>query len=125
MESYIKEAFPPSRYMSLEVHAGKYDLFAPNGDIILPSTWEDIIKPDMTITMTMRQPIAPLQTEDEDAATSLPLDSPEPPLIEAQDTSPTMEDINVPLPLEDANLSTSTGLQDEPSSLEGIEMSTL
>lgn len=32
---------------------GHYDLIGTNGEIILPSVWESVIKPDLAITMHM------------------------------------------------------------------------
>jgi hypothetical protein len=45
---------------------GHYDLIGPDGKIILPSVWEDIVEPDVAIIMTMwpmdelnKQPVPP------------------------------------------------------------------
>jgi hypothetical protein len=35
------------------VMEGQYDLIGPDGEIILPSIWEQVIQPDWAVTMTM------------------------------------------------------------------------
>lgn len=53
IEGYIKEAFNHVDIIGPHVQAGHYDLIGPEGDIILPSTWEVLIRPSHNITMVM------------------------------------------------------------------------
>jgi hypothetical protein len=53
MEDIIKQAFLHIEVIGPHVAEGHYDLVGPNGDIILPQVWENIIEPEMTITMHM------------------------------------------------------------------------
>ncbi|KAH6894640.1 hypothetical protein B0T10DRAFT_258214 [Thelonectria olida] len=53
MKTLITSAFVQVDVLGPHVLEGHYDLVAPEGDIILPEIWEDIIEPDMAVTMTM------------------------------------------------------------------------
>jgi hypothetical protein len=53
MEDLIKQAFMQVDVLGPYVMEGYYDLIGPDGDIILPSAWEQVIQPGMAITMTM------------------------------------------------------------------------
>ncbi|VTO85334.1 unnamed protein product [Fusarium graminearum] len=53
MEDLIKQAFIQVDVLGPHVMAGHYDLFGPDGGIILPSVWERVIQPDWAITMTI------------------------------------------------------------------------
>ncbi|EKJ76919.1 hypothetical protein NXS19_011110 [Fusarium pseudograminearum] len=53
MEDLIKQAFVQVDVLGPHVMERHYDLIAPGGEIILPSAWERVIKPDWAITMTM------------------------------------------------------------------------
>ncbi|KAI1757591.1 hypothetical protein F4782DRAFT_135191 [Xylaria castorea] len=58
MQELIEAAFLHVDVLGPEVRAGHYDLIGPDGMIILPSTWEEIIQPGWNISMHM-WPIAP------------------------------------------------------------------
>ena len=51
MEDLIKEAFRNIEIVGSHVVEGHYDLVDPQGDLILPSVWEKVVKPGHTITM--------------------------------------------------------------------------
>ena len=53
MEELIKQAFMQVDVLGPHVMEGHYDLMGPDGEIILPSVWENVIQPDMAITMAM------------------------------------------------------------------------
>lgn len=53
MEELIKQAFLHVEVIGPHVAEGHYDLVGPNGEIILPQVWSDMIEPDMSITMHM------------------------------------------------------------------------
>ncbi|KAM0553956.1 hypothetical protein ACHAPJ_007028 [Fusarium lateritium] len=53
MESLIKQTFMHVDVLGPHAIEGHYDLNAPNGEIIHPSVWENVIQPDLVITMTM------------------------------------------------------------------------
>jgi hypothetical protein len=53
MEDLIKQCFLHIEVIEPHVAEGHYDLVGPNGDIILPEVWENVIEPDMIITMHM------------------------------------------------------------------------
>lgn len=53
MEDLIKQAFIQVDVLGPHVTAGRYDLFGPDGEIVLPSVWERVIQPDWAITMKM------------------------------------------------------------------------
>lgn len=53
MEELIKQAFLHVDVIEPHVHAGHYDLIGPNGEIILPGVWDQVIEPDWAITMHM------------------------------------------------------------------------
>lgn len=66
MEALILDMFSDDEALLPEVVAGHYDLTGPNGEIILPSVWDQVIaiKPEWPIDMIMR----PLAT----AGTNIP-----------------------------------------------------
>ena len=51
MENLIREAFQHVDHLKSRVQEGHYDLIGPDGEIILPQSWETFIEPDMAITM--------------------------------------------------------------------------
>lgn len=53
MEDLIKQAFSQVDILGPLVQAGHYDLTGPDGEIILPSVWEETVEPGLHITMTM------------------------------------------------------------------------
>ncbi|TVY53442.1 hypothetical protein LCER1_G003858 [Lachnellula cervina] len=53
MEQLIRQAFLHVETIGPQVQAGRYDLIGPNGEIILPQTWETFLEPDMAVTMHM------------------------------------------------------------------------
>ncbi|KAF5975020.1 hypothetical protein FCOIX_7925 [Fusarium coicis] len=53
IEDLIKQAFVQVDVLVPYVMAGNYDLVGPDGKIILPSVWEDIVEPDLNIIMAM------------------------------------------------------------------------
>jgi hypothetical protein len=53
MEELIKQAFLHVDVIGPHVQEGHYDLIGPNGEIILPKVWENMIEPDWAITMHM------------------------------------------------------------------------
>ncbi|KAM0229162.1 hypothetical protein ACHAPO_010192 [Fusarium lateritium] len=53
MEDLIKQAFMQVDVLGPQVMEGRYDLYAPDGEIILPSVWDKVIQPGWAITMTM------------------------------------------------------------------------
>ncbi|KAI0195279.1 hypothetical protein EV127DRAFT_477806 [Xylaria flabelliformis] len=56
MQELIEAAFLHVDVVGPEVRAGHYDLIGPDGMIILPSTWEEIIQPGWNISMHMWPP---------------------------------------------------------------------
>ncbi|KAI1075627.1 hypothetical protein F5B20DRAFT_374991 [Whalleya microplaca] len=54
METIIKEAFRNVDDLGPEVEAGHYDLLGPNGEVILPQIWQEVIEPGWAISMQMR-----------------------------------------------------------------------
>ncbi len=53
MEDLIKQAFSQVDILGPRVQEGHYDLTGPDGNIILPSVWEETVEPGLPITMTM------------------------------------------------------------------------
>ncbi|KAH6859006.1 hypothetical protein BKA58DRAFT_51878 [Alternaria rosae] len=53
MEELINQAFLHVDVIGPHVHEGHYDLVGPDGEIILPQVWEEMIQPDWAITMHM------------------------------------------------------------------------
>ena len=53
MEELIKQAFVHVDVIGPHVQAGHYDLIGPNGEIILPAIWEQVIEPDWSVQMHM------------------------------------------------------------------------
>ncbi|TGJ84571.1 hypothetical protein E0Z10_g4180 [Xylaria hypoxylon] len=58
MRELIESAFRHVEIIGPEVQEGHYDLIEPDGTIILPQTWEELIQPGWNITMHM-WPIGP------------------------------------------------------------------
>ncbi|SPJ72442.1 uncharacterized protein FTOL_02170 [Fusarium torulosum] len=54
MHELIEQAFMHVDVLGPRVMEGQYDLIGPDGEIILPSIWEQVIQPDWAVTMTMR-----------------------------------------------------------------------
>ncbi|KAL8703931.1 MAG: hypothetical protein Q9201_002881, partial [Fulgogasparrea decipioides] len=53
MDRLIRQAFLHVEVIGPHVAEGHYDLVGPNGEIILPSVWKNVIEPDWAITMHM------------------------------------------------------------------------
>lgn len=53
MEELIKLAFVHVDIIGPLVHEGSYDLVGPDGGIVLPQAWENIVQPGMAIAMNM------------------------------------------------------------------------
>jgi len=53
MEELIKQAFVNVEVIGPHVQEGQYDLIGPNGDILLPTLWEEIVEPGWAVTMHM------------------------------------------------------------------------
>lgn len=53
MEELVKIAFMQVDVLGPHVQEGHYDLIGPRGEILLPPTWHALIRPGMSITMTM------------------------------------------------------------------------
>jgi hypothetical protein len=53
MESLIKQAFLHVDIIGSHVQEGHYDLMGPDGEIILPQVWDNMIKPDWEVSMHM------------------------------------------------------------------------
>ena len=53
MEELIFASFLRVDIVGPQVQAGRYDLVGPDGKIILPQVWEQLIEPGMSITMHM------------------------------------------------------------------------
>ncbi|KAM5378828.1 hypothetical protein ACJZ2D_004301 [Fusarium nematophilum] len=53
MEDLIKQAFAQVDVLGPHVMDGHYDLWGPDGEIILPAVWEKVIRPGWSISMTM------------------------------------------------------------------------
>ncbi|KFY78246.1 hypothetical protein V499_02537 [Pseudogymnoascus sp. VKM F-103] len=71
MEDIIKQAFLDVDVIGPHVIERRYDLIGPSGEIILPQAWEDIVEPDMAITMHMwpmpePEPEPPKNSSDDD-----------------------------------------------------------
>lgn len=62
LERLIREGFIHIEVIGPHVYEGHYDLVGPDGDIILPSVWEHVVVPGMSVTMHM-WPL-PEQTEE-------------------------------------------------------------
>lgn len=80
MERLIHQAFKHVDVIGPHVLDGHYDLHGPNGEIILPSVWEQTIQPDWAIMMVMwplPEPPAPPPVVDEPAPLALPAPEPE------------------------------------------------
>lgn len=56
MEELIKQAFMYQDSLGPQVHEGLYDLLGPEGEIILPPAWDQVIQPGWSITMTLWPP---------------------------------------------------------------------
>ena len=58
MEVLIKRRFTPHDPVGFKVYRKEYDIMSPTGEIILPETWEFLLKPGWEIEMrlwTMQQ----------------------------------------------------------------------
>ena len=55
MEELIKQAFLHVDVLGPHVLEGRYDVMGPGGEIILPSVWEKVIQPGMSIAMQCGQ----------------------------------------------------------------------
>lgn len=53
MKESINQAFLHIEVIGPHVLEGHYDLIGPNGEIILPQHWEDLIQPDWAVVMYM------------------------------------------------------------------------
>ncbi|KAJ5174671.1 uncharacterized protein N7482_000548 [Penicillium canariense] len=53
LERLVREAFMPIAVIGPHVDEGHYDLIGPDGDVILPSVWEHVVVPGMSVTMHM------------------------------------------------------------------------
>jgi hypothetical protein len=53
MERLIRQAFIHVDIIGSHVQEGHYDLIGPDGEIILPQVWDNIIKPDWEVSMHM------------------------------------------------------------------------
>lgn len=53
IDELIQQAFSHVDVVGPQVRAGRFDLIAPNGDMILKGQWESLIQPDWTIAMSM------------------------------------------------------------------------
>ncbi|KAK5173682.1 uncharacterized protein LTR77_002363 [Saxophila tyrrhenica] len=53
MEGLIKQAFMAMEPIGEHVRQGRYDLTGPDGEIILPQVWENMVQPDWEIEMHM------------------------------------------------------------------------
>jgi hypothetical protein len=53
LERLVREAFIHITVIGPHVYEGHYDLVEPDGDIILPSVWEHVVVPGMSVTMHM------------------------------------------------------------------------
>ncbi len=53
MEEVIKQAFAHLDVLGPYVLAGNYDLIGPGEEVILPSTWNFLIRPGWVISMQM------------------------------------------------------------------------
>ncbi|KAF2640620.1 hypothetical protein P280DRAFT_469358 [Massarina eburnea CBS 473.64] len=53
MEDLVKIAFLHVDVIGPHVHDGHYDLVSPHGEVILPQTWESVVRPGWDITMQM------------------------------------------------------------------------
>ena len=72
MEDLIRQAFLNVDILGPHVFEGHYDLLGPNGDIILPQVWENIVESGWTITMHMW----PMPEPPDAVSDNLPLVSP-------------------------------------------------
>lgn len=53
MEALITQLFVDNESIEPYVNNGQYDLVSPDGEVILPQVWENVIEPGWTITMQM------------------------------------------------------------------------
>ena len=69
MEQLILQAFRNVENFSEQVAAGHFDLVGPEGDIILPGTWESCVEPNTQIVMYMweiaKEELDPKKGQDE------------------------------------------------------------
>lgn len=55
MRDLIEKAFMHVDFLAEHVQRGHYDISSPDGEIILPSVWETMIKPGWKVSMVMWQ----------------------------------------------------------------------
>lgn len=53
MRDLIEQAFMNVGVLGPHVMEGHYDLIGPDGEIILPTMWEQVVQPDLAVSMTM------------------------------------------------------------------------
>jgi hypothetical protein len=57
MSKFIERKFPQNipqtAQVSSQVHGGQFDLIGPDGDVIAPDFWEELIEPGWTVTMNL------------------------------------------------------------------------
>ena len=53
MEKIVKEVFQHVDVIGPRVQRGMFDLIGPNGEMILPQVWDQVIEPGWQITMAM------------------------------------------------------------------------
>lgn len=53
MENLVTQLFVDNESIDPHVSKGQYDLVGPEGEVILPQVWEEVIEPGWTITMQM------------------------------------------------------------------------
>lgn len=51
MENWILHSFQYAEHYGEAVSSGQYDLLGPNRNVVSPQEWEEVIQPDMSITM--------------------------------------------------------------------------
>ena len=53
MESHVKRRFDPKDPVSSKIYQKEYHMLSPNGEIILPETWNRLVKPDWVVEMRL------------------------------------------------------------------------
>ncbi|KAJ5369278.1 uncharacterized protein N7496_009038 [Penicillium cataractarum] len=69
-ETLVREAFIHISVIGPHVYKGHYDLIGSDGEVILPSVWEHVVVPGMSVSMHMWPLPEPTESEDEDAKTA-------------------------------------------------------
>jgi hypothetical protein len=87
IEELIRQSFLHVEGIGPRVADGRYDLVGPNGAIVLPQVWEELIQPDWTVTMHMWPLSEIVESTKKEPATkaSAPAKAPmvpEPPVVE-------------------------------------------